>query len=129
VIKGHLDTVFELPWRAQTDDELDLGRAEQILDEKHHGLEKIKERVLEFLAVLKLKGELKGPILCFAGTSRNRQNLPGPGDRRCHRPEVREDVGGRSDRRVRDPRAPQDLRRRDARQADPGYIQVGVNNP
>ncbi|MFN2238894.1 MAG: endopeptidase La [Thermoanaerobaculia bacterium] len=67
VIKGHLDTVFQLPWREKTEDELDLGRAERILDEKHHGLDKIKERVLEFLAVLKLKGELKGPILCFAG--------------------------------------------------------------
>ncbi|MFN2442091.1 MAG: endopeptidase La [Thermoanaerobaculia bacterium] len=67
VIKGHLDTVFQLPWEVKTDDELDLARAEQILDEKHHGLDKIKERVLEFLAVLKLKGELKGPILCFAG--------------------------------------------------------------
>mgnify|MGYP000563056018 CR=1 FL=1 len=67
VIKGHLDTVFQVPWDAKTEDQLDLKKAEQILDDRHYGLEKVKERVLEFLAVLKLKGDLKGPILCFAG--------------------------------------------------------------
>jgi ATP-dependent Lon protease len=67
VIKGHLDTVLEVPWTAHTDDRLDLAVAEDILNQKHHGLEKVKERVLEFLAVLKLKGDLRGPILCFAG--------------------------------------------------------------
>src|SRR5258708_6589420 len=67
VIKGHLDTVFQVPWAAKTEDQLDLVRAEEILDARHHGLEKVKERVLEFLAVLKLKGDLKGPILCFVG--------------------------------------------------------------
>jgi ATP-dependent Lon protease len=67
VIKGHLDTVFQIPWAEKTEDRLDLVRAEEILEERHHGLEKVKERVLEFLAVLKLKGDLKGPILCFVG--------------------------------------------------------------
>jgi ATP-dependent Lon protease len=67
VIKGHLDTVFQVPWNEKTEDQLDLVKAEAILDERHHGLEKVKERVLEFLAVLKLKGDLKGPILCFVG--------------------------------------------------------------
>ncbi|HUP64067.1 MAG TPA: endopeptidase La [Thermoanaerobaculia bacterium] len=67
VLKGHLDTVLALPWNEETEDRLDLARAEEILNEKHHGLEKIKDRVLEFLAVLKLKGELRGSILCFAG--------------------------------------------------------------
>lgn len=67
VIKGHLDTVFQVPWDAHTEDQLDLKKAEQILDQRHHGLDKVKERVLEFLAVLKLKGDLKGPILCFVG--------------------------------------------------------------
>jgi ATP-dependent Lon protease len=67
VIKGHLDTVFQMPWTQQTEDRLDLTAAEEILDKRHHGLEKVKERVLEFLAVLKLKGDLKGPILCFTG--------------------------------------------------------------
>ena len=67
VIKGHLDTVFQVPWNTHTEDQLDLKKAEAILDQRHHGLEKVKERVLEFLAVLKLKGDLKGPILCFVG--------------------------------------------------------------
>lgn len=67
VIKGHLDTVLQVPWTASTQDRIDLDEAARSLDAKHFGLEKIKERVLEFLAVLKLKGDLKGPILCFAG--------------------------------------------------------------
>jgi ATP-dependent Lon protease len=67
VIKGHLDTIFQVPWTEHTTDRLDLKKAEEILDERHYGLDKVKERVLEFLAVLKLKGDLKGPILCFVG--------------------------------------------------------------
>jgi ATP-dependent Lon protease len=67
VIKGHLDTVLQVPWENHTEDRLDLNAAEEILEKRHHGLEKVKERVLEFLAVLKLKGDLKGPILCFVG--------------------------------------------------------------
>src|SRR5436190_4288087 len=64
VLRGHLDTVMQVPWTEKTEDQLDLVKAEKILDDKHHGLEKVKERVLEFLAVLTLKGDLKGPILC-----------------------------------------------------------------
>ncbi|HVT43334.1 MAG TPA: endopeptidase La [Thermoanaerobaculia bacterium] len=67
VIKGHLDTVLEMPWSKQTVDQVDLKLAEETLEAKHFGLEKVKERILEFLAVLKLKGDLKGPILCFVG--------------------------------------------------------------
>ncbi len=67
VLRGHLDTVLQVPWTEKTEDRLDLQKAEEILDERHHALEKVKERVLEFLAVMKLKGGLKGPILCFVG--------------------------------------------------------------
>ena len=67
VIKGHLDTVVQLPWTNRTIDRIDLDAAAEILDKQHYGLQKIKERVIEFLAVLKLKGDLKGPILCFVG--------------------------------------------------------------
>lgn len=67
VLRGHLDTVLQVPWTEKTEDRLDLKKAEEILDQKHHALEKVKERVLEFLAVMKLKGDLKGPILCFVG--------------------------------------------------------------
>ncbi|HEY8182289.1 MAG TPA: endopeptidase La, partial [Thermoanaerobaculia bacterium] len=67
VLRGHLDTVMQVPWTEKTEDQLDLVKAEKILDDRHHALDKVKERVLEFLAVMKLKGDLKGPILCFVG--------------------------------------------------------------
>src|SRR5712692_2493052 len=67
VLRGHLDTVLQVPWMEKTEDRLDLQKAEESLNEKHHALDKVKERVLEFLAVMKLKGDLKGPILCFVG--------------------------------------------------------------
>src|SRR5713101_1959348 len=67
VLRGHLDTVLQVPWMEKTEDRLDLQKAEESLNERHHALEKVKERVLEFLAVMKLKGDLKGPILCFVG--------------------------------------------------------------
>ena len=129
VIKGHLDTVFQMPWDKKTEDRLDLEQAAQILDEKHFGLEKIKERVLEFLAVLKLKGNLKGPIICFAGP-------PGVGKTSLGqaiadalgRKFVRMSVGGVTDEA--------EIRghRKTYIGAMPGkviqsYIQVAVNNP
>jgi len=73
VIRTYLDWLVELPWNKRTKDRLDLKIAEKILDEDHYDLEKIKERILEYLAVLKLKKEsskdksIKGPILCFVG--------------------------------------------------------------
>ena len=129
VIKGHLETALELPWDSRTEDLLDLAVAEKVLDEKHYGLEKVKERVLEFLAVLKLKGDLKGPILCFAGP-------PGVGKTSLGqaiadalgRKFVRMSVGGVTDE--------SEIRghRKTYIGAMPGkliqsYIQVGVNNP
>jgi len=129
VLKGHLDTVLQMPWTNRTADRLDLDAAEKILDEKHYGLEKIKERVLEFLAVLKLKGDLKGPILCFSGP-------PGVGKTSLGqaiadalgRKFVRMSVGGVTDEA--------EIRghRKTYVGAMPGkiiqaYIQVGVNNP
>ncbi len=62
-----LEVLVELPWNDYTTDNFDLSRAKTILDEDHFGLDKIKERIIEFLAVLKLKGDLKSPILCFVG--------------------------------------------------------------
>ena len=67
VIRTYLDTVLELPWNTLTDDRLDLTRARRVLDREHYGLDKVKERVLEFLAVKKLAPELKGQILCLVG--------------------------------------------------------------
>lgn len=64
---NYLDVLLDLPWGEFTPDNFDLKMAQQILDNDHFGLEKIKERILEYLAVLKLKGDMKSPILCFVG--------------------------------------------------------------
>ena len=64
---NYLDLLVELPWNEYTDDNLELKKVKEILDEDHFGLEKIKERIVQYLAVLKLKGDMKSPILCFVG--------------------------------------------------------------
>jgi ATP-dependent Lon protease len=67
VIRTYLDYVLELPWQKSSEDKLDLAEARKILDEDHFGLEDVKERILEFLAVIKLRPDTKSPILCFVG--------------------------------------------------------------
>ena len=67
VLLNYLDIMVELPWNDITKDNFDLKRGKKILDEDHFGLDKIKDRILEYLAVLKLKGDMKSPILCFIG--------------------------------------------------------------
>jgi ATP-dependent Lon protease len=67
VIRTYLDWILTLPWNQVTDDNLDLDQARQILDEDHFDLEKVKDRIVEYLAVSKLKGDVSGPILCFVG--------------------------------------------------------------
>jgi ATP-dependent Lon protease len=67
IVRTYLDWMVELPWSKSTRDNLDIVRAKKILDDDHFYLEKIKERILEFLAVRKLKKKMKGPILCFVG--------------------------------------------------------------
>ncbi|MBI5308674.1 MAG: LON peptidase substrate-binding domain-containing protein, partial [Planctomycetes bacterium] len=67
VSRTYLDYLISIPWNKKTVDNLDVRQAAEILDEDHYGLEKVKERILEFLAVHKLKEKLKGPILCFCG--------------------------------------------------------------
>ena len=66
-VRTYLDWLLDLPWDRSTRDSLDLKKARKVLDEDHFDLEKIKERILEFLAVRKLKKNLKGPVLCFVG--------------------------------------------------------------
>ncbi|HKS23540.1 MAG TPA: endopeptidase La [Thermoanaerobaculia bacterium] len=129
VIKGHLDTVLQVPWGEKTEDQLDLAKAEEVLDQRHYGLEKVKERILEFLAVLKLKGDLKGPILCFAGPPGvGKTSLGAAIADALGRKFVRMAVGGVTDE--------SEIRghRKTYIGAMPGrmiqsYIQVGVNNP
>jgi ATP-dependent Lon protease len=67
VIRTYLDYILELPWRKFSEHKLDLLEARKILDEDHYGLEDVKERILEFLAVIKLRPDTKSPILCFVG--------------------------------------------------------------
>jgi len=64
---NYLQLILELPWNEYTKDNFDLKRAKEILDEDHFGLEKVKDRILEYLAILKLKGDLKAPIICLYG--------------------------------------------------------------
>jgi ATP-dependent Lon protease len=67
VVYNHLDLMLDLPWEEYTQDLYDLKKAKKILDHDHYGMNKVKERILEYLAVLKLKGDMKSPILCFVG--------------------------------------------------------------
>ncbi|AEV99984.1 endopeptidase La [Niastella koreensis] len=67
VVYNHLDLMLELPWGEVTEDQYDLKKAKKVLDHDHYGMDKVKERLLEYLAVLKLKGDMKSPILCFVG--------------------------------------------------------------
>ena len=67
VSRTYLDTVFSLPWNKETRDKIDLEKSKQILDSEHYGLEKVKERILEYLAIRKLSKSSKGPIICLVG--------------------------------------------------------------
>ena len=67
VSRNYIETVLSLPWNTSSEDNIDLNRAEEILNEDHYGLDKVKERVLEYLAVIQLSEGIKGPILCLVG--------------------------------------------------------------
>jgi ATP-dependent Lon protease len=67
VIRTYLEWIVTVPWKAETEDNLDLERAKTVLDEDHFDLDKVKDRIVEYLAVSKLKGDVSGPILCFVG--------------------------------------------------------------
>jgi ATP-dependent Lon protease len=67
VVRNYIDWLISLPWSDYTEDKLDIAEAEKVLEDDHYGLEKVKQRILEYLAVQSLVGELKGPILCLVG--------------------------------------------------------------
>ena len=67
VIRNYIEWLIALPWTKATEDDIDIAKAERVLNRDHYGLEKVKERVLEYLAVQKLTNSLKGPILCLVG--------------------------------------------------------------
>ncbi|XCI74970.1 MAG: endopeptidase La [Flavobacteriales bacterium] len=67
ILRNYLETMLDLPWQRYSKDNFDLGRAQKILDRDHYGLDKIKERIIEHLAVLKLRGDMRSPIICLQG--------------------------------------------------------------
>ena len=117
VVRTYLDWMVELPWSKETKDNSDIGKAKKILDEDHYDLEKVKERILEYLAVRKLKEKMKGPILCFVGPPGVGKTSLGQVHRPRHGAEVHPHVPGRHAGRGGDPRTPPDLRRCAARDA------------
>ena len=88
VIRTYLEFILELPWLKSSEDKLDLAEARRILDEDHYGLEDVKERILEFLAVIKLRPDTKSPILLFVGPPGVGKTSLGQIDRACTRPAV-----------------------------------------
>ena len=112
-----------LPWSNSSRDRLDLRTGPQDLDTDHYDLEKIKERILEYLAVRKLKKDMKGPILCLVGPPGVGKTVARPDHRRGHGPQVRPHQPRRRPRRGRDPRPPPHLHRRHARPHHPGAPQ------
>ena len=118
VVRTYLDWIVDLPWSISTEDQPRASpRSARCLDEDHYGLEKVKKRIVEYLAVRKLKNDKKGPILCLVGPARRRQDLARSLDRARARPQVRAHLARRRARRGRDPRPPPHLRRRAARAA------------
>jgi ATP-dependent Lon protease len=111
--------MVELPWSKQSEDRLDPEEARRILDEDHYGLDKVKDRIVEYIAVLSLKRDLKGPILCFVGPPGTGKTSLGRSIARIDEPQVRADRPRRRARRGGDPRAPAHLHRLDARQDHP----------
>ncbi len=81
VTRTYLDWLVSLPWNKRSEGEIDLVKAKEVLDNDHYDLEKVKDRILEYLAVRKMKPDIKGPILCFVGPPGRRQDEPRQVDR------------------------------------------------
>ncbi len=120
VSRTYLDWLVALPWAKRTDEVIDLPKTRAVLDADHSGLEKAKDRILEYLAVRKLNPTVKGPILCFVGPPGVGKTSLGALDRPVAGPQVRARLARRHARRSRDPRPPPHLHRRPARADHPG---------
>ena len=112
VIRTYVDWLVSLPWNVSTDDRLDIKEAAVILDEDHYGLEKVKERILEYLAVRTLADTIRSPILLFVGPPGVGKTSLGKSHRQGDGPQVHPDEPRRHPRRGGDPRPPAHLHRR-----------------
>jgi len=119
IIRTYIDWILDVPWLKGTTDRLDLKEAKEVLDNDHYGLDKVKERILEYLAVRKLNASTKGPIPLFRRPPRCRQDLAGAVDRPGHGPQVSPHLARRHARRGRDTGASPHLYRGDAGQDHP----------
>ena len=129
VIRSYLDWILAVPWNEKTEDNLDLEQARKVLDADHYDLDKIKERILESLAVGKLKRRRLRTDPLLRRPARRRQDVAWPLDRDRARAQVRAHLGGRRPRRVGDPRPPAHVHRRDARNDHPGAPRRRVAQP
>ena len=116
VVRNYIDTLVNLPWSKKTKIKHDLAHAEEVLNEDHYGLEKVKDRILEYLAVQQRVDKVKAPILCLVGPPGVGKTSLGQIGGARHRPQVRAHGAGRRARRGRDPRPPPHLHRLDAGQ-------------
>ena len=129
VSRTYLDWLVALPWAKRTEELIDLKRTKHVLDTDHSDLEKAKDRILEYLAVRKLKPDVKGPILCFVGPPGVGKTLAGQVDRSGPRSQVRTSVARRDARRGRNSRAPPHLYRRAAGTSHPGAAARRIEEP
>ncbi len=119
VVRNYVDWILGLPWYDKSDENFDLKGAETILDEDHYGLKKIKERIIEYLAVQALTKKLRGPVLCLVGPPGVGKTSLAKSIARVDGPQVRAPRARRRARRGRDSRPPAHVHRRDARQDHP----------
>ena len=117
VIRNYLEWIADLPWSRSSEDVLSVEQARRVLDEDHWGLEKVKDRIVEYIAVLSLKKDLRGPILCFVGPPGTGKTSLGRSIARALGRELRAHLARRRARRGRDPRPPPHLRRARCRAA------------
>ena len=129
VVRNYLDWVLALPWGEKTEDKLDIADAERILDEDHYGLKKVKERILEYLAVQALVEEAQGADPVPGRAARRGQDLAGALDRQGDRAQLRPAVARRRARRGGDSRPPPHVHRRAARQDHPVAQEGGDPEP